>query len=102
MRYDDIISYQVLGIHLEFIMQEGSVMISGWNMPSLQMLLEKRAVRSLREMPENQLQTLHDPVYEQRREDVLTNCIYPIAMLFSSTGSVYDPPEKLPASAVLH
>lgn len=102
LRYDDIVSYHQTGIHLELIMRIGSVMISGLNLPRLELLLEQRVVRSIREMPENQIESLDDPVYEQCRDDVLTHCIYPIAMLFSATGMVYDPPEKVPVGVVLN
>jgi|GEM_PF-6360758 len=77
-------------------------MICDWNMPSLQLLLEKRVVRSIREMPENQLHTLSDPVYEEYRKDVLTNCVFPIAMLFSDSGMVYDPHVEVRADTILN
>jgi len=76
--------------------------MSGWNMPSLVPLLEKRVIRTIRETFEKDVKSLNDPVYHENIPGLFTNCIYPFSILFSPTGSVLDPPETAPSYETLH
>ncbi|QEG36159.1 hypothetical protein [Bythopirellula goksoeyrii] len=102
VRYAEVLTYYLSGVQLELVMNQGGILIAGFNMPSLQLLLEKRVLRSLRVVVGGEMAQLQDPVYKQFDPHIITHCIVPLEILFTAEGSLFAVPETTLDYAVLN
>lgn len=105
IRYDDIKAIHFEAQHLVLVLKQGEAGLHGFNLPRLIPLLEKRLVRSVREMNEDELLDL-EPDFgmadEETGEPIMPRSICSLGVFFCDSGSCFVAPESAPEHETLH